>query len=116
MLRSRLHAIVLAAFVLLGACATAGSSGPPAHGPITQAELQEIPATSVFDAVRRLRPQWTGRLAGGFLDGQPVSPAQLRQEPLLAIEEIRLLSAEEATARYGVRSLSGNYLDVVRRR
>lgn len=39
---------------------------------------------------------------------------QLQRESLSGVGEIRLLTAEQATARYGTRSLSGLFLDVVR--
>ena len=101
--------------VTLSGCATSTAAGIRTDAPITADELQQTSATTVLEAVRMLRPHWTSRLAGGFLEGQAISPSQLKQEPLRAVAEIRLLSAEEATARYGVRSLTGTYLDIQRR-
>lgn len=109
--------IALALLVLAAAgCAAAGVARPRATGPILQEELQQAASITVLGAVRELRPPWMNRLMGGFLDGQPVSASQLQMEPLEAIAEIRLISAEEATARYGTMVLSGSFLEVVRRR
>lgn len=118
MLPSLRRAATLILLIGLGssACASSGAGESQANGPITAEELRESAATTVLEAVRELRPQWTARLAGAFLDGWQVSVEQLDQESLHSIAEIRLLSAEEATARYGTRRLSSTYLEIVRRR
>ena len=72
-------------------------------------------ASYVLDAVRILRPTWR-RINGGFLDGMPVTPSELNGEPLHAIGEINLLTADQAVAKYGVRAVTAYYLDVKRRR
>lgn len=115
-LGSRWRAIpgVLAVLAFAGCSAPAGSAPRP-DDPITADELRSIVATTVLTAVRELRPQWLTRLEGAFLDGNPVSVRHLEEESLSGIAEIRLLTAEQATARYGTRSLSGSFLEVVRR-
>lgn len=109
------HSLPLALVLLaLAGCAAPAGSAAPTNAPITQEELQESAAPTIVAAVRDLRPQWLSRLKGAFLDGFPVSVRQLQRESLSGVAEIRLLTAEQATARYGTRSLSGLYLDVVR--
>ena len=103
--------------IALGGCAPAqAASGRSWRAPITRAELEASAAPTVLQAVQRLRPQWTARVVGGFLDNEPTSPGALNEEPVSAVAEIRLLTAEEATARFGTRALSGTYLYVLRRR
>lgn len=103
--------------LLLVGCATtsAGGTDRSKQGPITADELANVDASYVLDAIRILRPTWR-RIDGGFLDGMPVTPSELNGEPLHAIAEINLLSAEEAVAKYGVRAVTANYLDVKRKR
>ena len=108
--------LILFSLLLLG-CATGGPGGTDRGktGPITADELANVDASYVLDAVRLLRPTWR-RINGGFLDGMPISPGDLNGEPLYAIAEIRLLTAEEAVAKYGVRAVTAYYLDVKRKR
>lgn len=109
--------IAFALFLLAATGCAASTSAPPRlNAPITQEELQQSRASTVLAAVRELRPHWMNRLSGGFVGGEPVSAERLQLEPLGAIAEIRLLSAEQATARYGTRTLSGTFLEVVLRR
>ena len=103
--------------VLLAGCAT-GSTGQDARSNssiITAEELADVPASTVLEAVRVLRPSWM-RFRGAFLDGVPVSPAELSGEPLQAIAEIHRITASEAVAKYGVRAVSSYYLDIILRR
>lgn len=106
----------LCVLVALAGCASAAAPRRGWRAPITPAELEAAPAATVLQAVQRLRPQWTSRLVGAFLDTEPISPGALNQEPVRGVAEIRLLTAEEATARFGTRALSGTYLHVIRRR
>jgi hypothetical protein len=101
----------------MGGCATGPSTSNPRSSSsiITEEELAEVDASTVLEAVRLLRPSWM-RFRGAFLDGMPVSPQDLSQEPLGAIGEIRRLTASEAVAKYGVRAVSSYYLEVMRRR
>ena len=114
----RLTAAVPRVFFLvaLAGCASAAAPRRGWRAPITPVELEAAPAATVLQAVQRLRPQWTARLVGAFLDTEPISPGALTQEPVRGVAEIRLLTAEEATARFGTRALSGTYLHVIRRR
>jgi hypothetical protein len=109
-----LRLVVLLVLPTSAACAGSAASIPRTDAPITAEELDATAAANILAAVRDLRPQWLNRVEGAFLDGLPVSVRQLQQESLRGIAEIRLLSAGEATARYGTRSLSGSFLEVVR--
>lgn len=107
---------LLFTFLLLGcASSPAGERSRSNSGPITAEELADVHTSYVLDAVRILRPTWR-RINGAFLDGMAVTPSQLNDEPLQSIGEIDLLTAEEAVAKYGVRAVTANYLDVKRKR
>lgn len=111
----RLTLVSILAVLTSAGCAASTASAPRSNASITADELRSSAATTVLTAVRDLRPQWLNRLEGAFLDGVPVSVRQLERESLSGIAEIRLLTAEQATARYGTRSLSGSFLEVVHR-
>jgi len=107
---------VFFSLLLLGCAANStGGSDRGKQGPITADELATLDASNVLDAVRLLRPTWR-RINGWFLDGMPVTPSDLNSEPVLAIAEIRLLTAGEAVAKYGVRAVTAYNLDVKRKR
>ncbi len=99
------------------ACATAtNGGGRDRRAPIMAEELDQAPVTTVLEAVRLLRPSWLARLNGAFLDGARIRESRLETMSVHDIAEIRLISADAATARYGARALSGYYLDVKTRR
>jgi len=82
---------------------------------ITALELEGGEYANVYDAVSRLRPEWMRQLGGAYLLDQRIELAELRLLPLMRISRIELLSAEEATRRFGTRSLSSTYLLIITR-
>jgi hypothetical protein len=119
----RVHAVVFAGLVWLaaGACASAtqgGARGSRGGNVITRAELDRVPGTSVYDAIQQLRPGWLTR---------PTAPTVLGANPVMAyvdrhrfgtaddlrglasseVERIELVSAADATTRYGTGHPSG---------
>ena len=110
--RSTTRLLVFAAFGFatgLAGCAS-GESGGPRRDPnrITVEELADYTTLTALDAVRRLRPRWLqGRGAGNMpqliVDGARMGDAQnpLRSLSVSDIQEIRYLTASDATMRYG---------------
>ena len=125
----------LALVVAVAACATATprreglrpSQGP--RDPITRAELVTTSATDAYDAVRTLRGNWIvsrgvttlwqpdgGGWPAVFVDGMRLGTiGELRSVPRSEIDEIRLLSASEASFRYGNGYAAGVILVKTRR-
>ncbi len=115
--RSTTTMMILAGFALvtgLAACASGGGSGGPRRDPnlITMEELTDHSTLTALDAVRRLRPRWlTGRGAGTggsntpqlMLDGARMGDAAqgLRSISVADVQEMRYLSASDATMRFG---------------
>ena len=126
----RLNVVVVAGLVWLaaGACA----SGTPGAGPaprssrvISRAELDRAPGTSVFDAVRQLRPTWLNRPLTpsgsgtnpimAYVDGQQYGTAdELRNVPTEQVERIEFISATDATTRFGTGHASGAILVITK--
>jgi hypothetical protein len=105
--------VITCAAVGTAACATGGASRPRSpSGPITSAEIAALGPATVMDAVRVLRPAWMARIVSAYVDDREVSLDDLQVEPSEGVHEIRLLSAAEATARFGVlnRSSTAAYL------
>ena len=112
--RRHVALLLLVAGVL--ACATTPRGERTRRGPITTEELDSVEVSTLWEAIRILRPMWVVRNIGGaFLDGVPCSARDLELEPVSAIGEVRMITAEEAT-KYGVLALSGYFFDVKRRR
>lgn len=82
---------------------------------ITEFELRAGDYSSVYDAVSRLRPGWMRDLGGAFLRNQQLQMGELYRMPLEHIGRIERLTAEEATRRWGITSLSGHYLLIIPR-
>ena len=60
------------AIVALAACASSGGGSPPAQGTpdrLTQSEIVASNATSAYELITRLRPQWLKRPATGSIGG-----------------------------------------------
>ena len=117
------HSVVFIALALTlasSACSSTGSSsGRSARSNrnpdlITQAELAEVTERNVFDAVRRLRPQWLRIRGRGmvsinrestipvYLDGiRRGSTALLGRIRPSEVQEIRYLNPNDASLRYG---------------
>jgi len=102
----------------LGACAGSGGGGGSSSGSrdvITLAEIQETEVGTAYDVVQVLRPRWMIRNRGtrSFGEGSADFPRVmlddlpprefnfLREIPREVLQEIRFLSAREATFLYG---------------
>lgn len=121
--------LVLSVPFLLPACAGSGSSG--ARGPqnvITFEQIADIPASDAYDVVQTLRPRWLRSRGAVSLQepgaGFPVvyvgatrfgDLESLRQISASSVEELRLLSAADATTRYGTGHAGGVILVTFRR-
>ena len=124
----RLHLLLL--LLALPACASTGGSGPDADRQrtrsdrITHEEIVNSGASSAYDLVASLRPQWLrgrglrtlGEATGDetlkvYLDGAPLGPPDaMRQIPLGSVRSLRFLTAAEATQRWGSGHLRGAIL------
>ena len=108
--------IVLALILLAGCVSGSGTSGPgrAERNRISLEEIQDQPSMSVFELVSRLRPNWfrgrsatfrseTGRnFPAVFVDGRPFGALEsLHQFGTEAIQELRFISASDATTRFG---------------
>jgi hypothetical protein len=118
-MRSRLVMVVLLS--LVAAACTTGSGRPKEprrdRNLLTLEELAPLESFTAWEAVQRLRPMWmrpggirnsanpTGHYPTVFVDGAPYGPMEvLRTFRVLDLQEIRYVSATDATIRYG-----GNY-------
>ena len=116
-------AMLRAMFVVLvwsAACAPAAQN-PTARPSATIIELAELESRSfpsVYDAIRNLRPSWLlGTLGGVYVDDVRVAGVDWLHETSVAqVQRIELLSAEEATAKWGTRAMSARFILVRRRR
>ena len=108
---------VLAAVGAGSGCATnrAEASRPNERGDITAFELEAGTFSSVYDAVSRLRPEWMRSLGGAFLMDTRLEMGELYRVPVAGISRIELISAEEATRRWGTRELSSRFLHIITR-
>ncbi len=98
------------------ACASAGASNRSrATDVITTSELREVGFLDLYEAVRRLRPAWLTNLSGAYLNNRRLDAEELRALPSASVQRIELISSEEATARWGTRTLSGRFLLLVGR-
>lgn len=113
----------------LAACSSTGGSSGPRRDPnlITAEELSEYATLSALDVVRRLRPRWlTGRGQGSggmnrpqvIQDGARLGDPDnaLRSIAVSDLEELRFLSASDATMRYGTNFPGGAIVVTSRRR
>jgi len=86
---------------------------------ITSDEISSAEVTTLYDAVLRLRPHWltsgTARSGGSHTDEVQVyletahygAIESLRQLPVGGVQEMRLLSAADATNRFGIGNTGG---------
>jgi hypothetical protein len=98
-----------------------GAGARPSSDLLTQREIATVPAANAYEAVQRLRPAFlrprstatrTTEYAVVFLDGiRRGSPETLKTIPAAQIDEIRYLSATDATTRYGL-NVSAGVLEV----
>ena len=124
MRRSRFLSL-LAVGILGSACASGGQPGEARPrrrtNLITAEELSELSFENAYEAVRRLRPGW---LQPRGRSGLPVvyrdnarwggNPRSLENIRIIAISEMRFLSASDATTLYGT-GFSGGVILVVTR-
>ena len=124
-------AAALAAVVLAAGCASSGESRGSSRSRdlITAAELVEVPHSTVYEAVRALRPRWLQSRSGASLRSQEVQTAQVYIDGQLRgglnelwnllpseVEEIRFLGASDATTRFGTNHIGGAIVVTTRRR
>ena len=121
------------ALILLAGCvsgsATSGLQGGERNR-ISLEEIQTQPSTSAFEIVSRLRPNWlrghsgtfrsgsgTGRNSPAvFVDGRPFGALDsLHQFGTEVLQELRFISAPDATTRFGTGDPAG-IIEVVTRR
>lgn len=128
--RNHLSLLLVVAVVSVG-CASSGQSGGPsrARNLITAEELMEVPHSTVYEAVRALRPRWLqarssaslrspepqtarvyidGQLRGGLREMWNLLPTE--------ISELRFMSAADATTRFGTNHIGGAIVITTRRR
>ena len=119
----RIRAAAYAGLVWLVAAACArgrpGAGPPPRSSDVlTRAELDRVPGTSTFDAIRQLRPTWISRPLApsgsgvspimAYVDGQQWGTVDdLRNLPAEQVERVVFISAADATTRYGTGHPSG---------
>lgn len=120
----------MATFVAL---VVAGCARGPAGGTaddfnvIAAAELQQHPEENLYTLVRRLRPTWlqtrppvsaqSANLVVVVLDGVPQEPGlePLRGLKVADVSEVRRLSANDATTRFGTGMTAGAILVATKR-
>ena len=123
---------VLAAVLLSATCASQGGSGGATRSRnlITSEELMEVPHSSVYEAVRALRPRWLQARSGASFANPPerYTPQvyvdwQLRGglDEMWTIQPsevgaITFLSASDATTRFGTNNIGGAIVITTRRR
>lgn len=122
----RALALPLALVVSLGACASTGGgpsyagSGPDVIGP-EEVRAEESRTDTAYELVQRERPSWL-RSRGSSFSGDRTLPRlivdgtdygrldALRQFRVSDVEEIRYLSASDATTRFGTGYMGGAIL------
>lgn len=110
------------AFGLVGCASSGGGSSRPAGASSTRivmAELAELPDMDAFQAIERLRPRWLQSRAGDpvqlYVDGSRRGSAMdLRSMRTSDVEEMRYMSASDATTRYGTGHAGGAILVTTR--
>jgi hypothetical protein len=120
--RATQFAVRRALFLTLiwSACAppaqTATSRTSPSVIELSELESRSFP--SVYDAIRSLRPSWLlGTVGGVYVDDVRMAGVDwLRQTSVAQVQRIEVLSADEATAKWGTRELSARFIHVRRRR
>ena len=129
-MRTPLAGLLLVAIVLACQSLPEGGGGSrPRSDRITRAELEELPTFTARQAIQKLRPSWlrprTSTIRGGsgtrhtatvFLDGMARGGlSALDGMDIREIEEIRFISASDATTRYGT-GYPGGIIEVFTRR
>ena len=130
-LRLRLTAtlIVLGTLAACGSGAAATQTRTTRRSPntITSEEISAAGVTTLYDAVQRLRPHWLtsgmARSGGSHTDDVQVylesahygTFESLRQLPIGGVQEMRLLSAADATNQFGTGNTGGAIVVVMAR-
>ena len=119
---------LVAAWALAASCASSGSR--PTNAPrrdrsvISQEEIDETKAGDAYAVVRAARPAWLlQRVVGSsrqsvtvYVEGNRAGGVTvLQQYNAMQIRELRLLSGEEATTRFGTGNGAGAILVFLRR-
>lgn len=117
--------------VLLAACASGPSSGEAQRDRelITADEIREVPVTSAWELVARLRPTWIRSRGPASMrssapdypvvyvdDVHSGGPEALQRISSVAISEIRFISARDAATRFGLNHGAGAIMVRTRRR
>ncbi|MGH7718338.1 MAG: hypothetical protein ACREON_05780 [Gemmatimonadaceae bacterium] len=114
-MKTRLRLATAAMLLAPAACATAPNQESSAGGrsTITAEELQANASGNLYDAVRKLRPEWLDRQRAVSLmndveivvyhDNTKVGgPDALRSIEISAVRVVRFMSASEAQGKFGV--------------
>lgn len=129
---ARAHSsLVLVAALLSAGCASSGESGGPSRSRnlITQEELMAVPHSTVYEAVRALRPRWLQARSSATLRSPEPQTARVYIDGQLRgaldelwnllpteIDEIRFMNASDATTRFGTNHIGGAIVITTRRR
>lgn len=116
----------LALALVLGACATSGATSRGGSGALTAEDIEPYASQDLYTIIQRMRPQWLqvrgastaqGRAAVVvFIDGmQAGGLGMLRDIRAVDVEEIRHLSASDATTLYGTGMEGGAILITTKR-
>ena len=129
--RRATFAVALSAAVLCTACSSAGGPGGATRSRdvITAEELTRVPHSSVYEAVRALRPRWLQPRGGASIRNATRETARVYMDGQLfgsindlwslvpgEIGEIRYLSSSDATTRFGTNHIGGAIVIQTRRR
>ncbi len=126
-----LRVLLLVATVLpFVACASSGGSEGPSRrrNQITREEIAQIQVTSAYEAIQQLRPEFfrsrgvrsmasgDASVAAVYVDGVRQGGLEaLRNIPKETVEDIRYLSATDATTQFGTGHAGGAILVRTRR-
>lgn len=105
------------ALIAVAGCASAGggSGGGGGSSALTAEDLRQANEPNLYNAVRRLRPNWLrprgSQISGGevalFVNGTPTGTvAQLNSIPIESVTEVRYYSPSEAGFTFG--TVGGN--------
>ena len=114
-------AVLLLAFT---GCGGGTSTQGGARGPsdrLGEADLENVPQLSAFQAIQRLRPRWLNTRTGAtpmvHIDGniQMGGADALQSLRAADVHEMRYLNAADATTRFGTNYISGVILVTTKR-
>ena len=123
--------LFLTAAILSAACASLGEprNASRSRNLITSEELMEVPHSTVYEAVRSLRPRWLQARSGMSIRTPQRETARVYIDEQLRgglgemwtilpseVSEIRFMSASDATTRFGTNHIAGAILIATRHR